>query len=118
MISTKGSDEWMVGIFGQILDFSFSFPLSFPSIFFSPPLFSLSPCFFSEFPRILQQIGAFIDFMTNGMVTRAHAVYEQLMLITEQLSRHDSVLLKVDSLCATIQTQAESLKLFRSSLAT
>ncbi|XP_039121357.1 uncharacterized protein LOC120258078 [Dioscorea cayenensis subsp. rotundata] len=66
--------------------------------------------------------------MTDGMVTRARAVDDQLSAMAEQLARHDAALTKLDSLCSTVQlhsdsfevlrkTQAESFEALRSSMA-
>lgn len=53
--------------------------------------------------------------MTEGMVTRARAVDEQLSAIADQLARHDSVFSKIDSLCSTVQHHSDSFKLLRKS---
>lgn len=51
-------------------------------------------------------------------MTRARAVDEQLSSMAEQLTRHNFVLTKLDSLCSTIQQHSESFDVIRSSLAT
>lgn len=53
--------------------------------------------------------------MTDGMVTRARAVDEQLSSLADQLARHDSVFAKIDSLCSIVQLHAESFDLLRKS---
>lgn len=91
-----------------------------PGIFLSPSIFSSSPS--SLFlnllllPRILlslASIGAFVDLMTEGMMTRTRTVDEQLVAINEQLARHDFVFTKVDSLCATVQQHSDSFEQLR-----
>ncbi|XP_039118795.1 uncharacterized protein LOC120254848 [Dioscorea cayenensis subsp. rotundata] len=53
--------------------------------------------------------------MTDGMMTRAKAVDEQLSAIADQLARHDAVFTKIDSLCATVQQHSDSFDLLRKS---
>lgn len=48
-------------------------------------------------------IGAFIESMTEGMLTRARALDEQLSTITEQLSHHDDLFSKLDTVCSAVQ---------------
>ncbi|KAH7668467.1 hypothetical protein IHE45_11G012800 [Dioscorea alata] len=66
--------------------------------------------------------------MTDGMVTRARTVDEQLSSMAEQLARHDAVITKIDTLYSTVQhysdsfeilwkSNSESLDILRSSLA-
>lgn len=66
--------------------------------------------------------------MTDGMMTRARAIDEQLPSITEQLDRHDTVFTKLENLCTIVQqhsdsfdllhkNHAESFDILRSSLA-
>ncbi|KAH7673708.1 Retrotransposon gag domain-containing protein [Dioscorea alata] len=51
--------------------------------------------------------------MTEGMMTRARAVDDQLSSITDQLARHDSIFSKIDSLCSTVQQHSESFDLLK-----
>lgn len=53
--------------------------------------------------------------MTDGMVTRARAVDDQLSSMADQLARHDSTFAKIDCLCSTVQLHAESFDLLRKS---
>lgn len=74
--------------------------------------------FSSSYPiplRIPVTIWCFHWLMTEGMVTRARAVDEQLSAIADQLARHDSVFSKIDSLCSTVQHHSDSFKLLRKS---
>ena len=94
-----------------ILSLEISPPLLFSTfLFFSP--FSLF--FFSEFLTARSCINwCFHCFMTEGMVTRARAVEDQLSSIADQLARHDSVFSRFDSLCSTVQQQSESFELLQ-----
>lgn len=95
--------------------------------FLSLPLFfflcsSPSPPSSQPFPTKSHRTGAdnasiwcFHWAMTDGMVTRARAMEEQLTSMADQLARHDSVLAKLDSLCSTVQQHSESFEAIRKS---
>lgn len=53
----------------------------------------------------------FVDFMIDGMMTRSRAIDEQLVLMADQLARHDAVFTKLESLCSTVQHHNESIEL-------
>lgn len=53
--------------------------------------------------------------MTEGLVSRACAVEEQVVLMADQLARHDFVFTKIKSLCSTVQHHSESFEVIRKS---
>lgn len=53
--------------------------------------------------------------MTDGMVTRARAVDDQLSALADHVARHDLVFSKIESLCSTVQHHSESFDLLRKS---
>ena len=46
--------------------------------------------------------------MTEGMITRGRALDEQLTSIAEQLSRHDAIFTKLDTVCTTVQQHSDN----------
>lgn len=53
--------------------------------------------------------------MTDGMMTWARAVDNQLSLMAEQLRRYEAALTKLDSLWSTVQQNSESFDVLRKS---